>query len=195
MKPDKLDQYIKDQLADREIAPSRNLWAEIESQQEANPKKSNFKWVWLAASLLLIAGITAFFNLNRGKENTIIVKQVQVVKEITPETTQPTKVQQENVVTEPSKLPADPIAKTELQKPTQTPQVTPVEKLEKKSVTPENIVLPNKNTIAVMDSARSTPMKKKRYVDPNTLLFSVENKETIQKTKDGSNVASIELKK
>lgn len=35
--------------------------------------------------------------------------------------------------------------------------------------------------------------KKKRYVDPSTLLFSVENKEAIEKTKGGSNVAQIDL--
>ena len=41
--------------------------------------------------------------------------------------------------------------------------------------------------------ALNTPVKKKKYVDPSTLLFSVEHKDVIEKTKDGSNVATIDL--
>jgi hypothetical protein len=45
--------------------------------------------------------------------------------------------------------------------------------------------------MAKSDSAKI--QKKKRYVDPSTLLFSVEHKDVIEKSKDGSNVATIDL--
>ena len=48
------------------------------------------------------------------------------------------------------------------------------------------------NSIAIIDSAK-VPVKRKRFVDPSTLLFSVEHKDVIEKSKDGSNVATIDL--
>jgi hypothetical protein len=45
--------------------------------------------------------------------------------------------------------------------------------------------------IAKSDSVK-TQGKRKRYVDPSTLLFSVEHKDVIEKTKE-SNVATIDL--
>lgn len=54
------------------------------------------------------------------------------------------------------------------------------------------IQISNPKIIAKADSAK-IPGKKKKYVDPSTLLFSVEHKDVIEKTKDGSNVATIEL--
>lgn len=48
------------------------------------------------------------------------------------------------------------------------------------------------NILAKSDSAK-IQVKKKRYVDPSTLLFSVEHKDVIEKTKEGSNVATIDV--
>ena len=53
------------------------------------------------------------------------------------------------------------------------------------------IQTPQERIMAKSDSVKIP--KKKRYVDPSTLLFSVENKEAIEKTKGGSNVAQIDL--
>jgi len=50
---------------------------------------------------------------------------------------------------------------------------------------------PPTKIMAKSDSAKI--QKKKRYVDPSTLLFSVEHKDVIEKSKDGSNVATIDL--
>jgi len=52
--------------------------------------------------------------------------------------------------------------------------------------------IPAEKILAKADSAK-TQVKKKRYVDPSTLLFSVEHKDVIEKTKGGSNVATIDL--
>ncbi|UKB79894.1 hypothetical protein [Chryseobacterium sp. MEBOG07] len=62
------------------------------------------------------------------------------------------------------------------------PRETAVKKLE----IPQ---LSHPKLIAKADSLK-TPVKKKKYVDPSTLLFSVEHKDVIEKTKDGSNVAT-----
>ena len=57
---------------------------------------------------------------------------------------------------------------------------------------PEAIQISVPKIIAKADSSK-IPVKKRKYVDPSTLLFSVEHKDVIEKTKDGSNVATIEL--
>jgi hypothetical protein len=54
---------------------------------------------------------------------------------------------------------------------------------------PEIPQISNPKLLAKADSLK-TPVKKKKYVDPSTLLFSVEHKDVIEKTKDGSNVAT-----
>ena len=48
------------------------------------------------------------------------------------------------------------------------------------------------NSVATIDSAK-VPAKRKKYVDASTLLFSVEHKDVIENSKQGSNVATIDL--
>ena len=98
------------------------------------------------------------------------------------------------------------ITKEDQGKLTQIKDISSEEKIEKMVPVKNNLPLIKENPsviasqitlnsptkiMAKSDSAKI--QKKKRYVDPSTLLFSVEHKDVIEKSKDGSNVATIDL--
>ncbi|WP_185207928.1 hypothetical protein [Chryseobacterium sp. C3] len=194
-----IEHHIKKQISEREIAPSRNLWSEIETQSERKNSKTKINWYLVAACLVLTfsLGAVLFFN----KENKETEKS-----EIVAEVKKPVIQNKKQKLTVPS---------PEIVKPRQTESVAieniPSEKkneavesqimIEQKHMplTKENApeiigtiskIEPEK-IMAKSDSAK-TQGKRKRYVDPSTLLFSVEHKDVIEKTKE-SNVATIDL--
>lgn len=207
MKSSKLDQEIKNQLQDREISPSRNLWTEIEADlknAEIAPQsqKKNNNWIWLAASFILIAGLTFFVMKPQQETQPQIVSVPKTVEKVITDSIyieKPVLESQEKIITENSVEEKSVLAENEPSKSVQQKK-----QIIEKSVThPENIqpekatvIIPeiNNKTIAVADTASSKPSRV-RYTDPSTLLFSVEHKEALQSAKKGSNVAAIELNK
>ena len=193
------EQEIKKQIEEREINPSRDLWAEIENQKENNTsKKSKISWSLLAACLVVIFGLGAILLFNNDKiaepqmaETTIQTKNTEPkmvennpispvlkedskiidIKENTIDTKQKLEDSKLNIVQEENKIPIiKENFKDVIEKPT-----TPIS-----------------TSFAKIDSANFLK-KKKSYVDASTLLFSVEHKDVIEKTKGGSNVATIDL--
>ncbi len=196
MHDNQLEQRIKDSLEQRSLTPQRDLWAEI-AVQTANQRTDSGlgKW-WLAAACLLLFGLGVLF-LNREREPEIRV----VTKTISAPDTK-LQASQQVIATEQlsSKEPGVHENKPLLPatEPTQTPPQALAEKTRKPDlkdhlapVLPEAVKTP-KVLIATADSAQHKP-KRKKYVDASTLLFSVEHKDVIEKTKDGSNVATIDL--
>lgn len=194
------EQQIKKQIDEREINPSRDLWAEIESQTSTQTsKKSKINWFLVAASLGLLLSFGIIF-INNDKE--IIETQI-VENNVQPEISQP----EPTIKNEVSPLLAEkkqPIAtknKTVISAPeTQIfkPEVIAVKselpstKEKQERIIPEIYKNQVSNNIAKIDSAKS-PVKRKKYIDASTLLFSVEHKDVIENSKDGSNVATIDL--
>ncbi|REC57405.1 hypothetical protein DRF62_00125 [Chryseobacterium piscium] len=192
-----LEYQIKKQIDEREVAPSRDLWSEIQSQTEnTSSRKSNFNWVLLAACFVLIFGLGAVLFFNNESEPKIQV--AETVK--TPSLKEESSVQSEKIKSQ------EVIIKEDHGKQSQIKNIPSEEKIEK--IVPVNNNLPllkeNPSGIAshmtlnsptkIMAKADSVKIqKKKRYVDPSTLLFSVEHKDVIEKSKDGSNVATIDL--
>jgi hypothetical protein len=190
-----IERYIKKQIDEREIAPSRDLWSEIESQTvHKGPKRSKFNLILLAACFVLISGLGAvlFFNTEEKSE----APMAEAVKII------PAK--KENSV-HPEKISSETVIINEQEKLSGIKNISPESQIEKeiplkndmplsKESAPElgSAVIQNQplKMIATTDSVK---VQKKRYVDPSTLLFSVEHKEVIKKSKDGSNVATIDL--
>nr|WP_305050507.1 hypothetical protein [Elizabethkingia bruuniana] len=88
MKSDKLDNYIKNQLEEREITPSRNLWADIRLDLEETPqKRKNYTVIWLAAaSVILLCSLAGIFIFKNDKQNNnpVIAKQTQPVNSSEP---------------------------------------------------------------------------------------------------------------
>lgn len=190
---------IKKQIDEREVAPSRDLWAEIQAQTEnTRSKKSNISWVLLAACFVLLFGLGAVLFLNNDSEP----------KPQMAETEKKPSLKDENTITQPKRTNSQNIiVKDEQERFTQTKDL-PSELQTEKEVSHKNelpLIKENPSEIASQIIIQNQPVKimaksdsvkvqkKRRYVDPSTLLFSVEHKDVIDKSKDGSNVATIDL--
>ena len=193
-----IEQEIKKQIDGREITPTRNLWAEIESQTPTQTySKSKFNWFLVAACLALLfsLGIILMNNNDEVPQQQIAETKVQpessqpeksIENEATPllvEKNKPTLIKNNSIIPSQKAKISDPevvVVKNEI------PSIKP------KQIIPEISQNQISTSIATIDSAK-IPVKRKRFVDPSTLLFSVEHKDVIEKTKDGSNVATIDL--
>ncbi len=196
---DNFEGQIKKQIGEREMAPSRDLWSEIEWQTgNSTPSKSRVNWLLVAACLILTftLGTVLFFlketpsseqpkmakEVNKPGEDRMTVKSndenVQLaIQNATREDAKSSSSQERK-----EKITAIPV-------PDKNMIITQNALPEKK---PELIRISDPKILAKADTL-NIPVKKKKYVDPSTLLFSVEHKDVIEKTKDGSNVATIEL--
>lgn len=194
-----IEYQVKKQISEREIMPTRDLWSEIQAQKPAESAKTKINWFLVAACLVLTfsLGAVLFFNENNtqnlkpriaveNKENDqhksdVMPVKTQAVSEQKPEES----VAIQSIASEEKEEAADVGVHTEEKdRPLHT------EKTHEMAVNLPNIE--TEKIIAQSDSAK-TPAKRKRYVDPSTLLFSVEHKDVIEKTKGKSNVASIDL--
>lgn len=194
-----IEHHIKKQISEREITPSRNLWSEIETQSERKNSKTKINWYLVAACLVLTfsLGAVLFFNKeSKGTEKSAIIAEIknsdiqnktqeQTVQ--SPETSD--QKQKESFAAE----------NIEAEKKNEAVKSQIIVEQKQMPLTKENApeIIANiaktepEKIIAKSDSAK-TQGKRKRYVDPSTLLFSVEHKDVIEKTKE-SNVATIDL--
>ncbi|MDR6465410.1 hypothetical protein [Chryseobacterium sediminis] len=191
---DNIEYQIKKQIEEREITPSRDLWSEIDLQNNNNHRpKSKMNWFLVAACLMLTLSLGAvLLFLNQPSEiQPEIVKQTEknTSEEIIKDPVQnnaPLAAQNNNKkevkITTPSHDKEEVISAVTIGQNKLIPGETTVKK-------PEIPQISNPKLLAKADSLK-TPVKKKKYVDPSTLLFSVEHKDVIEKTKDGSNVAT-----
>lgn len=189
---------IKKQIADREIAPSRDLWSEIQAKNPVEYSKTKINWLLVAACLVLTFSLSAvlFFN----KENIQDPKSNIAVDS----------KKTENQETKPATLKTHELTEQKQKESVAIQHITSEAKSEiynvETNIHEKQLPLPSEKApemmaniptiepekiIAQSDSAK-TPAKRKKYVDPSTLLFSVEHKDVIQKTKE-SNVATIDL--
>lgn len=194
-----IEQQIKKQIDEREITPSRDLWTEIEVQTASKkPAKPRMNWFLVAAclALLLSLGIILIFNNDE-------VPQPQMAET----KNQPVNIQAEkNLKTESSFLAEKTkTLSTKNKVAVSTPETkfsraeiiaakskVPLIKEKQEQITSGISQVQISSSIAKIDSAK-VPAKRKKFVDPSTLLFSVEHKDVIENSKDGSNVATIDL--
>lgn len=195
-----IEYQIKKQIDERELTPSRDLWSEIETQTQinshSNTKKINWFLVAACVVLTLSLGAVLFFNQNS-------TPSVQVAESNNPEMIKENPAKTEKIHSPESTLQNQeryvevkniPSLKSESEAPdiiTEKKEL-PVIRENAKDIAVQISQIPAEKILAKEDSAK-TQVKKIRYVDPSTLLFSVEHKDVIEKTKGGSNVATIDL--
>lgn len=198
-----IEQQIKKQIEEREIAPSRDLWSEIESQSVVKKPKASFNWFLVAACLILTfsLGVLIFFN----RENKPSAPSENMVRITTPAVQNPAENSTREQKTEwivkhqeqkIAKQNSTPNKRNDLQEQ-ESQTFTPQEELSAIKQNSAQIItdispIQQGKAIVQADSAKGQ-MKRKKYVDPSTLLFSVEHKDVIEKTKGKSNVATIDL--
>lgn len=201
---DNLEHQIKKQIEEREIAPSRDLWSEIELQKEKPHSKFPMNWVLMAACIILVFGLGFVLFSNSSEKNNIQNSKITKVKEVFPQKKTTEKIN-ESTVAEPVyaeeviRESKEPLVKA-INEVQQSPKVL-VEQIQKQNpkdeaqvIVPEvsKISAPADKTVVQAEDAKKTPVKRKKYVDPATLLFSVEHKDVIEKTKE-SNIAAVDL--
>lgn len=190
---------IKKQIDEREVAPSRDLWTEIQAQTEnTRSKKSNISWVLLAACFVLIFGLGAVLFLNNDSEPKLQMAETGKTPSLKEENTitQPEKTNSQNIIvkdeqerfTQTKDLPSELQTEKEVPHKNELPLIK-----ENPSEIASQIIIQNQPAKIMAKSDSVKVQKKRRYVDPSTLLFSVEHKDVIDKSKDGSNVATIDL--
>ena len=194
-----IEHEIKKQIEEREITPTRDLWSEIESQTSTpTSAKTRINWFLVAACLGLLLSLGIVLINTSDKE----VVQHQIVETII----EPKIAQPENTVEKEStpllvernqsalhKInPAIASQQTKISDPEVVVVKNQIPSIKQKQIIPEITQNQISNSVAVIDSSK-IPVKRKRFVDPSTLLFSVEHKDVIEKSKDGSNVATIDL--
>lgn len=194
-----IEYHIKKQISEREIAPSRNLWSEIEAQSERKNSKTKINWYLVAACLVLTfsLGAVLFFNKENkeiGKSEMAAEAKKPVIQNKKPELAVPSPE-----IIEPKQTESVAIVNIPIEKKNEAVESQIMIEQKQMPLTKENApeiigtiskIEPEK-IMAKSDSAK-TQGKRKRYVDPSTLLFSVEHKDVIMKTKE-SNVATIDL--
>ncbi|WP_312991219.1 hypothetical protein [Chryseobacterium flavum] len=189
---DNIEFQIKKQIEEREIDPARDLWSEIElHNNHNNSSKSKVNWFLVAACLMLTLSLGAvLFFLNQSPE--IKPQMVKMTEKTTADSIIKDPVQNNiplavgnNDKKDIKKIPAqekDEVVSAVTIESNRLKEAVPAKK-------PEILQISTPKLMAKADSLK-TPVKKKKYVDPSTLLFSVEHKDVIEKTKDGSNVAT-----
>ncbi|WP_038333325.1 hypothetical protein [Empedobacter falsenii] len=215
---DKISNYIKDDLENRELNPSHDAWDRIQARMDVapSPQKSNFKW-WLSAAVVALFTVSSSIYLfsNQSKDD----QPKEFVNH--QEQNNPQQIQSdsnaihssESILANNEKIDSSKeveIKPQEDKKPIQHGKVQVAINEESQQVEmafpkkKEAIVekkedlkseVPQKKTIVANTTLDSVKVnkKKKNFVDPNMLLYSIENKENLKESNQ-SRVVSIGFK-
>jgi len=202
---DNLEHQIKKQLEERQITPSRDLWSEIELQKEKPHSKFRMNWILAAACTVLIFGLGFIIFSNPSEKNNAQNITITKVKDTSLQEKTSEKIDQ-NAISEPvyagkkiirenkeaSTKIINKIQQTSNVLAEQVQKVPPKEEVQIIASEIPKTSVPADKVMAQTEDASKAPVKRKKYVDPATLLFSVEHKDVIEKTKE-SNVATVDL--
>ena len=195
MKPNKIDNQIREKLNAREIQPSAQAWDRLDAMltvsEEKKPKKG-YGWFFVAASTILFLGLGFFlFNSN---ETTEINNSVPVVTTINEEidTVETNKINEISVEKEQPVLVQNEVNYSKTQKEKKSKEtnelikpendleekITPNSQLQTpnsyKYVSPENLLAEVQIGEKVITSDKKISPKTKMKVDANSLLTNVE---------------------
>ena len=214
-KKDNISKHIFNELEQRELNPSHDAWDRIQARMDVAPiqqSQSNFKW-WLSAAVVAIFTVSTSVYLyinqtdanveavNQPVQNTVdssISNHDEIVDKHTDELANnekndsATKIEQVQPKTEKQVVQKGKVQiavnkemnQVELSIPKSTSFV------EKKKIIKYNLV--PKQSFVASNSIESIKKlkKKKNFVDPNMLLYSIENKENLKESNQ-SRVVSI----
>lgn len=204
-KKDNISRYIKEELNQRELNPSHDSWNRIQARMDVIPttKNSNYKW-WLSAAVFFIFTLSTTIYLFTNKKEQNIPNTDFVKNEVNIDTAKQnldhhTNYSTNNTLATNEKNNVEIISTIEIEKKNTNNELAKTK--EKKDSTVNNkselkaIIEQKKNLVAAnkLDSIKKTK-KENNYVDPDMLLYSIENKENIKES-NKSRVVSIDVKK
>lgn len=216
---DKISNYIKNDLENRELNPSHDAWDRIQARMDVapSPQKSNYKW-WLSAAVVALFTVTTsvylFTNQSKNDEPKELVNHQEKSNSEKVQLDSNTIHSSESILANNEKIDSSKkeveIQKLEEKKPIQHGKVqvaineesqqvemafpTKKEPIVEKKEDLKSEAQPKKNIAAntTLDSVKVNK-KKKNFVDPNMLLYSIENKENLKESNQ-SRVVSIGFK-
>lgn len=206
-----LENNIKNQLENREISVSENAWEKLRDMMDEKPQERKIKpWFWMgiAASVAVIIGL--FFGLNYldpeseaqiGNPTQIVIQKTnQPVEVISNEI----EIAQNEVEIEiqPHEIQyANHLKQTEILKSSKkeiwvdnSNENQVVEEIIKEYTEPK-VELKEEPVMALNTDSISKPTNKTNYVDPEMLLYSVENNQAVQQKNSGSRMVLINFNK
>ena len=216
---DKISNYIKNDLENRELKPSHDAWDRIQARMDVapSPQKSNYKW-WLSAAVVALFTVTTsvylFTNQSKNDEPKELVNHQEQNNPQQIQSDSNTVHSSESILANNEKIDSSKkeveIQTQEEKKPIQHGKVqvaineesqqvemafpTKKEAIVEKKEDLKSEAQPKKNIAAntTLDSVKVNK-KKKNFVDPNMLLYSIENKENLKESNQ-SRVVSIGFK-
>lgn len=216
---DKISNYIKDDLENRELKPSHDAWDRIQARMDVapSPQKSNFKW-WLSAAVVALftvsTSIYLFSNQSKDDQPKEFVNHQEQNNPQQIQSDSNTVHSSESILANNEKIDSSKkeveIQTQEEKKPIQHGKVqvaineesqqvemafpTKKEAIVEKKEDLKSEAQPKKNIAAntTLDSVKVNK-KNKNFVDPNMLLYSIENKENLKESNQ-SRVVSIGFK-
>ncbi|WP_291071206.1 hypothetical protein [Empedobacter sp. UBA5637] len=216
---DKISNYIKNDLENRELKPSHDAWNRIQARMDVapSPQKSNYKW-WLSAAVVALFTVTTsvylFTNQSKNDEPKELVNHQEQNNPQQIQSDSNTVHSSESILANNEKIDSSKkeveIQPQEEKKPIQHGKVqvaineesqqvemafpTKKEAIAEKKEELKSEAQPKKNIAAntTLDSVKVNK-KKKNFVDPNMLLYSIENKENLKESNQ-SRVVSIGFK-
>lgn len=206
-----LENNIKNQLENREILVSENAWEKLRDMMDEKPVERKIKpwfWIGVAASVAVIIGL--FFGLNYldpeseaqiGNPTQIVIQKTnQPVEVISNEI----EIAQNEVEIEiqPHEIQyANHLKQTEILKSSKkeiwvdnSNENQVVEEIIKEYTEPK-VELKEEPVMALNTDSISKPTNKTNYVDPEMLLYSVENNQAVQQKNSGSRMVLIDFNK
>ncbi|MFV0142799.1 hypothetical protein [Empedobacter falsenii] len=216
---DKISNYIKNDLENRELKPSHDAWDRIQARMDVapSPQKSNYKW-WLSAAVVALFTVTTsvylFTNQSKNDEPKELVNHQEKSNSEKVQSDSNTIHSSESILANNEKIDSSKkeveIQTQEEKKPIQHGKVqvaineesqqvemafpTKKEAIVEKKEDLKSEAQPKKNIAANtrLDSVKVNK-KNKNFVDPNMLLYSIENKENLKESNQ-SRVVSIGFK-
>ena len=214
---DKISNYIKNDLENRELNPSHDAWDRIQARMDVapSPQKSNYKW-WLSAAVVALFTVTTsvylFSNQSKNDQPKEFVNHQEKSNSEKVQLDSNTIHSSESILANNEKINSSKEIEAQPQeekKPIQhgkvqvaineeSQQVEMAFPTKKEAVAEKKEELkeaqPKKNIAAntTLDSVKVNK-KKKNFVDPNMLLYSIENKENLKESNQ-SRVVSIGFK-
>lgn len=218
----KFKEYIQSEVNQKEVEPSHDAFdriqARLNNQSEIVVEKSSTKkWYAIAATIVGLAVCTTlFFTQNKTQNTEIVSTEVETKNDVISSkesiedqskieienevqlVEKSTLKEKEDIKVEPLKSEnSEPIIEIAVQSTKEIEQEKP--KVSNPIPTPSlaNGFKQNQTQIATnLDTVKVNSKKKGNYVDPNMLLYSIENKESLKESNNQkSKVAVIDLNK
>lgn len=213
----KFKDYIQSEINQKEVKPSHDTWNRIQARMENQPsinviENSSKKWWTVAAVIVgLVVCTTVYLSMNSNQNSKELVKEkidnssVPLIKDesVNEESNKITQDRGLEIVNSEAKNDFLNESIKEAQKELVSNKSSEIKRIDESQThqksSLENEIQQNQKSIEIvinLDTVNTKQKKKVNYVDPNMLLYSIENKEALKENNNQKKrIAVIDLNK